>query len=106
MLQVEVPMKSFRVSTLLASLLLTLPACATPPASPQSSAPAGDDAALGHALTLVQTFVHAASQSDDPAAGLKAIDEVLAGRNAEANRAFAGLLDEATAGMPSEQRDQ
>lgn len=96
-------MKSFRVSTLLASLLLTLPACATPP---QPSAPESDDAALGHALTLVQTFVHAASQSDDPVAGLKAIDDVLAGRNAEANRALSGLLDEATAGMPAGQRDQ
>ena len=96
-------MKPFRVSTLFASLLLTLPACATPQ---QQSAPATDDAALGHALTLVEMFVHAASQSDDPAAGLKAIDDVLAGRNAKANQAFAGLLDEATAGMPAEQRDQ
>lgn len=69
-------------------------------------ASAAEDEALGHALTLVQMFVRAASQSTDPNASLKAIDEVLAGRNTEANRAFAGLLEEATAGMPSAQRDQ
>jgi hypothetical protein len=39
----------------------------------------------------------------DPYRGL---DDVLAGRNNEANRAFAGLLQEATAEMPPEYRDR
>jgi hypothetical protein len=60
--------------------------------------------AAGHALTLVQMFVRIAARSDDPKAGLQAIDDVLAGRNTEANRALAGLLEETTSDMPAEQR--
>jgi hypothetical protein len=67
---------------------------------------AAEDEAFGHALTLVQMFVRVAAQSDDPKASLKALDDVLAGRNTEANRAFAGLLEEATADMPTENRDK
>ena len=67
---------------------------------------ASEDEALGHALTLVQMFVRSAMQSDDPKAGLRALDEVLSGRNTEANRAFAGLLEEATADMPAQNRDK
>ena len=67
---------------------------------------AAEDEAFGHALTLVQMFVRVAAQSDDPKASLKALDDVLAGRNTEANRAFAGLLEEATADMPGENRDK
>jgi hypothetical protein len=74
-------------------------ACAAP-------AVAAEDEAFGHALTLVQMFVRVAAQSDDPKAHLKAVDDVLAGRNTEANRAFAGLLEEATADMSSAHRDQ
>lgn len=88
-------MKPLTLCLLIAGFLAAVPANA-----------AAEDEALGHALTLVQMFVRAASQSTDPNASLKAIDEVLAGRNTEANRAFAGLLEEATAGMPSAQRDQ
>src|SRR5688572_23287242 len=55
-------------------------------------------------LSLVQVFVRLAAQSDDPVAGLKAMDDVLAGRNLEANQAAAGLFNEMTAGMPVEQR--
>jgi hypothetical protein len=65
---------------------------------------ASEDQAFGHALTLVQMFVRAATQSSDPKAGLKALDDVLAGRNTEANRAFAGLLEEATADMSPEHK--
>jgi hypothetical protein len=67
---------------------------------------ADEDEAFTHALTLVQMFVRAAAQSDDPKTSLKAIDDVLAGRNTEANRAFAGLLEEATSDMSSEHRDK
>jgi hypothetical protein len=59
--------------------------------------------AFGHALTLAQVFMRIASQSDDPNKGF---DDVLAGRSTEANRAIAGLLEEATAGMPSEYRSR
>ena len=62
--------------------------------------------AFGHALTLVQTLVGLAARSDDPQAGLKGIDDVLAGRNPEANRAIAGLLEEATSDMPAQYRDK
>ena len=74
-------------------------ACAAP-------AFATEDEAFTHALTLVQMFVRAAAQSDDPKTSLKAIDDVLAGRNTEANRAFAGLLEEATSDMSTEHRDK
>ena len=70
------------------------------------AAQASEDQAFGHALTLVQMFVHSAMQSDDPKAGLRALDEVLSGRNTEANRAFAGLLEEATSDMPAQHRDK
>jgi hypothetical protein len=90
----EVAMNSTRVLAAVSIL-----ACAAP-------AFAAEDEAFGHALTLVQMFVRVAAQSEDPKASLKAIDDVLAGRNTEANRAFAGLLEEATADMSSGHRDQ
>ena len=62
--------------------------------------------AFGHALTLVQALVGIAVRSEDPQANLKGIDDVLAGRNAEANRAIAGLLEDATSDMPSQYREQ
>ena len=65
---------------------------------------AEDDAAFGHMLSLVQVFVRMAGQSDDPVAGMKAMDDVLAGRNADANQAAFGLFNEMTAGMPAEQK--
>src|SRR6185503_9111429 len=74
--------------------------------APFGAACASEDEAFGHALTLVQMFVRAAAQSDDPRAGLKALDEVLSGRNTEANRAFAGLFEEMTADMPAGSRDK
>jgi len=88
-------MKVIRTVLLAALLAAALPAVA-----------AADEeaAAFGHALTLVQIFVRLAAQSDDPAAGAKAMDDVLAGRNLEANRAAAGMFDEMTAGMPPEHR--
>src|SRR5258707_339165 len=60
---------------------------------------------FGHALTLMQQFVRIAA-SDDPGASVKAVDDILSGRNSEANRAFAGLFDDMTTGMPGEHRDK
>jgi hypothetical protein len=82
-------------SLLLAVLLLP----ALPAAAAEEEAPG-----FGHALTLVQIFVRLAGQSDDPVAGLRAMDDVLAGRNADANQAAFGLFNEMTAGMPAEHR--
>lgn len=91
-----------------ALLVPVVTACAnTTPPSPTASPtppPAAQDEwkAFGHALTLAQIFVRTA-QSDDPD---KAFDEVLAGRNAEANGAVSGLLQEATPDMPAEYRSR
>jgi len=65
---------------------------------------ADEDAGFGHMLTLMQVFVRLAGQSENPVAGMKAMDDVLAGRNAEANQAAAGLFNEMTADMPAEHR--
>lgn len=59
--------------------------------------------AFGHALSLAQVLMRIAARSDDPDKGF---DDVLAGRNSEANRAIAGMLEEATADMPAEYRDR
>jgi hypothetical protein len=74
--------------------------------APTLSIAATDEEApgLGHVLSLVQVFVRLAAQSSDPVAGIKAMDDVLAGRNMEANQAAAGLFGEMTAGMPAEHR--
>lgn len=87
-------MKLIRV-LLLAALLI--------PAVQARAATDDDDGwkAFGHALTLAQVLMRIAAQSDDPD---QAFDDVLAGRSTEANRAVAGLLEEATADMPAEYR--
>jgi hypothetical protein len=87
---------------------LLLVTCMLGAALPARAAAAEDDGweAFGHALTLVQTLVGIAARSDDPQANLKGIDDVLAGRNEDANRAIAGLLNDATSDMPSEYRDK
>jgi len=65
---------------------------------------ADEEGGFGHMLTLMQVFVRLAGQSDDPVAGMKAMDDVLAGRNVQANEAAAGLFKEITADMPVEHR--
>jgi hypothetical protein len=60
--------------------------------------------AFGHALTLVHLFVRIAAESETPQQSLKAIDDVLLGRNAAANEAVAGLLREALVEVPREHR--
>ncbi|HYD58275.1 MAG TPA: hypothetical protein VEB41_15335 [Burkholderiales bacterium] len=87
-------MKALRI--VLASALLVSPL-----------AQAEEDAAFGHALTLVQIFVRAAAQAPgDPQAGLKAFDDVASGRNAEASQALNGLFEEMTTGMPAQHKDK
>ena len=55
-------------------------------------------------LTLVHMFVRIAAESDSSTSSLRAIDEVLAGRNAAANEAVAGLLKDALADVSPENR--
>jgi len=90
----EVAMKLVRILLLSAFVLPAFPAVAAEEQAP----------GFGHMLTLMQVFVRLAGQTDDPAAGLKAMDDVLAGRNLEANQAALGLFSEVTAGMPAEHR--
>jgi hypothetical protein len=88
--------------TLLAALMvMSVPACASTPPPP----PAEEEgwSAFGHALTLAQVFMRIAAHSDNPD---QAFDDVLAGRSTEANRAVAGLLEEATADMPAQYRER
>lgn len=92
------------------ALALALPlvtACATTPAPTPTPPPAAQDEegwkAFGHALTLAQVLMGIAARSENPEQGF---DDVLAGRSTEANRAMAGLLEEATTDMPSEYRSR
>ncbi len=103
-------MKSIALA--LAVLLPTLPACASTsapePSAPEPAAKApqrNDDSwkTFGYALTLAQVMTRIAARSENPEQGF---DDVLAGRNTEANHAMAGLLEEATSGMPSEHRSR
>lgn len=76
------------------------------PASPVLSATPDDDdgwMSFGHALSLVQVLMRIAASPGDPQ---KAFDDVLAGNNAEANRALAGLFEEMTSDMPSQYKDK
>ena len=103
-------MKSIALA--LAVLLPTLPACAsTSPPEPSAPEPVAkapqrkDDSwkTFGYALTLAQVMTRIAAHSDNPEQGF---DDVLAGRNTEANRAVAGLLEDATSSMPPEHRSR
>jgi hypothetical protein len=89
-------MKRIRIALLVPFICLALPA---------NAATDDDDGwkAFGHALTLAQVLMRIAAQSDDPGKGF---DDVLAGRSTEANRAIAGMIEEATADMPAEYRSR
>jgi hypothetical protein len=99
-----------KATVLSAALLLPLlAACAatTGTTAPSTTAPAAAQdeegwKAFGHALTLAQILMRSASEPDPD----KAMDDVLAGRSTEANRAIAGLLEEATADMPAQYRSR
>jgi len=86
-------MKTIRVLAVAALLVPVFPAQA-----------ADEPSSLGHALTLVHMFVRIAAESDNSQLHLRAIDEVLAGRNAAANEAVAGLLKDVLADVSPENR--
>lgn len=86
-------MKTIRTLVLASLLIPVLPAQA-----------AEEPTGLGHALTLVHMFVRIAAESDSSTASLRAIDEVLSGRNAAANEAVAGLLKDMLADVSPEDR--
>jgi hypothetical protein len=86
-------MKAIRILAVAALLVPTFPAQA-----------ADEPSSLGHALTLVHMFVRLAAESDSSQASLRALDEVLAGRNAAANEAVAGLLNDVLADVSPENR--
>ena len=88
-------MKSMR-TLILATLLI--------PALPTYAADEPSDASLGNVLTLVHMFVRIAAESDSATTSLRAIDEVLAGRNAAANEAIAGLMNDALTDVSPENR--
>ena len=82
--------------------LLVLPILLVPalPAQAQNE----EMPAFGHALTLIHLFVRIAAESETPNKSLKAIDDVLLGRNAAANEAVAGLVKEMLADVPPQHR--
>lgn len=74
------------------------------PALPALAAEEDEWPAFGHALTLVHLFVRIAAESQTPQQSLKALDEVLLGRNPVANEAAAGLLKEMLLDVPPRHR--
>lgn len=74
--------------------------------APALTAQAAEDEmpAFGHALTLIHLFVRIAAESETPQQSLKALDDVLLGRNAAANEAVAGLAKEMLADLPVQHR--
>ena len=76
------------------------------PALPAAAAPEEGDRALEHMLALVHSVVRIAAHAETPQESLRAFDEVLAGRNAEVNRAVMGLFDEMTADLSGRQREK
>lgn len=70
-----------------------------------ASVDAADDwAMLSRILALVQPIVHLAAHSPDPQAAHKAMEAVLSGRDARANRVASELFDEALAEVPPQHR--
>ncbi|HZO01390.1 MAG TPA: hypothetical protein VFB93_09335 [Burkholderiales bacterium] len=74
------------------------------PALPAQAAEDPSSTTLSHALTLVHMFVRMAAESDSSQVSLRAIDEVLSGRNAAANEAVAGLMKDVLADVSPENR--
>ena len=90
-------MRRFLFVPLLAALVL--------PAVPvQASEDAEDWRLFGNVLALVQQFVRVSAAAPDAESAQKGVDAVLAGKNAEANRAAADVLSEVLRELPAEQR--
>ena len=89
-------MKTIRL-LLIALALVTL-------APVQAAEDKAESPALGHALTLIHLFVRIAAESETPQQSLKAVDDVLLGRNPVANEAAAGLMKEMLAEVPPQHR--
>jgi hypothetical protein len=89
-------MKPIRVLLLAILLVPALPA--------RAQAQYEELPAFGHALTLIHLFVRIAAESETPSQSLKAVDDVLLGRNAAANEAVAGLAKEMLADLPPQHR--
>ena len=99
-----------KLNSIVLTTVLVLPLVAACAANTETIAPAPKPAAtvqdedgwkaFGNALTLAQILMRSASAPDPD----KAMDDVLAGRSTEANSAVAGLLEDATADMPTEYR--
>jgi len=82
-------------------LLFLLPAIVSPARATDESE---DWKLIGGMLSLMQQFVHLAVQSPDPKVLDKGVDEMLAGRNAQANRLASGIMVEILQDVPPEQR--
>jgi hypothetical protein len=73
--------------------------------APARAAEADEDWRLfGNVLALVQQFVRVAAAAPDADTAQKGVDGVMAGRNAEANRAAGEVLAEVLRELPAEQR--
>jgi hypothetical protein len=65
---------------------------------------ADEDESFSHMLALMQSVVSIAAHSEDPKAVERRMDEVFAGKNPEANRAGAALLEDMTRDMSDAER--
>jgi hypothetical protein len=75
-------------------------------ALPAAAAPEDHERVLGHMLTLVQSVTRIAAHAETPLESARAFEEVLAGRNADVNRAVTGLFDEMTADLSDRNRER
>ena len=72
-----------------------------------ASAAAGEEEdwqLFGRVLSLVQSVVHGAAQSDDPRALEKGVDRLFSGEHREASRLASDLMSEAFDDMPAQYR--
>lgn len=87
------------------SLFCTLAAVVSLSVMPVQAAEDAEDWRLfGNVLALVQQFVRVAAAAPDAESAQKGVDSVLAGKNAEANRAVGDVLSDVLREMPAEQR--
>src|SRR5262245_51883876 len=92
------PMRSARLLVFLLALPLALPAA-------RAADDADDWKLIGGVLALVQQIVHLQANSADPKAAQQGVDEMLAGRNPQANRVAGELINEIMVEVPTEHRN-